>query len=317
MKAIAKLTWRLSRFEVVALALASAAITTAAFVVASRLQSLAPPGPCQALITGGYGPSDLARCPGLAEFMSLNSTGGLILVAASLLPFVAGALLGSQLVAREVDYRSAQLAWWLSPSRTRWLVERMAPLVLVTIAFLTPPAIATTMLEQARNPNIEVWHSFVDFGLWGPPFVTSAVAALAVGMLAGSVLGRVLPSLLVSVAGAALLYMALPALAVLPQSPAVYAGGQPLSPGSISVSGGCLQADGTVLSYDAVRANAPASLEPDEQMGWVGEHCQSVGLGIPGDRAPIVTLTEAGLAGAVVLVAFGATALVVVRRRPY
>ncbi len=52
-------------------------------------------------------------------------------------------------------------------------------------------------------------------------------------------------------------------------------------------------------------------------MGWVGEHCQSVALAIPGDRAPIVTLTAALLAGAIAVVAFGATALVVARRRPY
>jgi hypothetical protein len=317
MKAIAKLTWRLSRFEIVGLALASAIVTAAALVVTRQLQSLVLSGPCQALIQSGTDSADLARCPGIWHFGEVAATGSLILVAASLLPLVAGALLGSQLVARDVDYRSAQLAWWLSTSRLRWLVERVVPLGLLMIVLFTPPAIASAMLEGAMNPNLDIWHSFIDFGQWGPLFVTSAIAALAVGVLAGSVLGRILPSLLVSVAAAALLYMALPNLPVLAQSPDVFASGQPIAAGSVLVSGGCRQTDGTVLSLDAVRANAPADLQPDEQMGWVGEHCQSVELAIPGDRAPVVTLTAALLAGVIAVVAFGAAALAVVRRRPY
>jgi hypothetical protein len=317
MKAIAKLTWRLSRFEIVALALASAVVTAAAAVVAPQLQGLALPSQCQALITGGYGPSDSARCPGLDQFMSLNATAGLILAAASVLPFVVGALLGSQVVARDIDNRSAQLAWWLSTSRLRWLVERVVPLGLLTVVLLVPPAVATTMLEGARNPQVEVWHSFVDFGLWGPLFITSAVAVLALGILAGSVLGRVLPSLLVSVAAAALLYIALPTLAMLPQSPAVYASGQPLVPGSISVSGGWRDANGTILSTQDALANAPADLDPALRYDWLGQHYQSVGLAIPGDRALLVAITEAALAATIALAAFGATAVVVVRRRPY
>ena len=317
MKAIAKLTWRLSRFEISGLALASAIVTAAALIVARQLQSLVLSGPCQALIQGGTDSSDLARCPGIRQFADVQPTGSLILVAASVLPLVAGALMGSQLVARDVDYRSAQLTWWLSTSRFRWLVERVVPLGLLMIVLFTPTAIASTMLESSMNPNIDVWHSFIDFGQWGPLFVTSAIAALAVGVLTGSVLGRILPSLLVSVAAAALLYMALPELSVLAQSPDVFASGQPIAPGSVLVSGGCRQTDGTVLSIDAVRANAPASLPPEEQMGWVGQHCQSVELAIPADRAPIATVTAALLAGAIALVAFGAAAAVVTRRRPY
>ncbi len=317
MIAIARLTWRLSRFEIIALAIASSLVTVAAIFLAWQLRSSVPSDQCRALISSGYGPSDLARCPGLEQFMSLNSTGGLILVAASVLPFVAGALFGSQLIARDVDYRSAQLAWWLSTSRFRWLVERVVPLGLLTIVVLVPSAVATTMLESAKNPNLDIWRSFIDFGLWGPLFITGAVAALAVGMLAGSLLGSVLPSLLVSVVAAALLYLALPNIAILPQPPTAYESGKPLALGSISVSTGWRDVNGTILSFREAAAKAPAGLDPGALYDWVGGHYRAVGLAIAGDRAPIATLTAAGLAGAVALLAFGATALVVERRRPY
>jgi hypothetical protein len=193
----------------------------------------------------------------------------------------------------------------------------VVPLGLLTIVLLVPSAVATTMLESAKNPNLDIWRSFIDFGLWGPLFITGAVAALAVGMLAGSLLGSVLPSLLVSVVAAALLYLALPNIAILPQPPTVYESGKPLALGSISVSTGWRDVNGTILSFREAAAKAPAGLDPGALYDWVGGHYRAVGLAIAGDRAPIATLTAAGLAGAVALLAFGATALVVERRRPY
>ena len=136
-------------------------------------------------------------------------------------------------------------------------------------------------------------------------------------MLAGAAFGRILPALLVSITGAALLLFGLPTLALLPQSPAIYASGHPLTPGAISEGEGWRDANGTILSWAAGQANVPAGLDYDAQEDWLNTHYKAVELEIPGAREPMVIVTEAALAGAIALVAFGATALVVVRRRPY
>lgn len=73
------------------------------------------------------------------------------------IPFVAGIILGSVLVSRELESRTAQLGWSLSGARRRWLVERIVPVVVPLMVVLSAPAIEAVhrVLRGDRLSEIE------------------------------------------------------------------------------------------------------------------------------------------------------------------
>ena len=84
-----------------------------------------------------------------------TQTAQLLLRLSELAPFAVGILLGAPLVAREIDGRTAQLAWTMSRSRTRWLVGRIGFPVVVAVVSLGPLAwtseVAAALLDPARD----------------------------------------------------------------------------------------------------------------------------------------------------------------------
>ena len=66
-----------------------------------------------------------ATSPSLNDF---SLWGGFARLGAFLTPFAVGLFLGVPVVAREVEGRTAPIAWTLSRSRLRWLLQRVIPL---------------------------------------------------------------------------------------------------------------------------------------------------------------------------------------------
>jgi ABC-type transport system involved in multi-copper enzyme maturation permease subunit len=191
------LVFKLHRFEVVAVAAASVLLALGAIVVAGMLSDASVPFRCFLLVPEEE--AIPAECATTERFGELNNGYAAYTMAAmAVLPFVGGVLLGVPLVGQEVERRTAQLAWSMSGSRRRWLLVRLVAAGVLLAALLSLPAFATGLLEAARVPDIDPSVSFEDYGLRGPVVVARGVLALAVGVLAGAVVGRVLPALIVA-----------------------------------------------------------------------------------------------------------------------
>jgi hypothetical protein len=225
------------------------------------------------------------------------------------LPFIGGALLGGPLVAREVEQRTASLAWPLAVSRTRWLVRLAVPVIGLGALMTTLPAAAGVLLVAAYAPEMDPWRTFEYFGLYGPALVVRFVAVSAIGLLAGVWLGRTLPALIASAAGAVVLFFVLNSTYSLWLAPVeLQQAEEPAqSLGRLFVIQMVRMPDGRLVPIEEALATDP---ELDDVTG-------SVEFGLPPDRAPDVAWREdvALLAGSIMV---GAVAILALgRRRPY
>ena len=260
------------------------------------------------------------------SFFASYSSAEIFLRNGWLFGFGVGLVVGIPLVARDIEHGTAQLAWTLGRSRTRWLLRRIAFGVLVVAVLLAGLAIVTDMLGAAMQPNDDLSRSFHFEGNRGVIIVSRGILALGVGVLVGAILGRQLPALLLGLIVTGLLYAAVTvAIGRWNETEAIEAWydqdlGAPLFVGSgvrlasgERLSMGEFYGDGSEAfqSEDgqlyATAADAEAERDP------IG---QEYILVIPGERYPEM-MARASLvtAGAGVLLMIGA-ALVTSRRRP-
>lgn len=286
-----RLTLKLHRFELLAVVAGSLFLAAAALAVWSMMREVATPAHC---IEDRFLDPVPQECLTTERFLDLNEEyAGKVMAAMAVLPFIAGALLGVSLVAREVEQRTASIAWSLSASRRRWLLVRFGLLAVVLGAVLALPAMAAGLLEGVRMPWIDPGSSFNDYALRGPVVVARGLAAFAIAVLAGAVLGRVLPGLIVAGAGCLVAFNLL-ALAI--------PFGQPI---------------------EKLPAQDPGLPDRADLFIWSGPVEVSAGAGaedargVPGERLREVEAREVGVLGAAALVLVGLSAVVVDRRRPY
>ena len=315
-----RLTLKLYRFEIAAVLLASFALVAAALIVARLLDDVGVPAAC----FGYPGPpeSKQAACSALVETWSRIGTGYAVHVfqIIGLLPIGAGLLLGAPLLARELERGTAPLPWTLSGSRRRWLFTRAAILGVVLLVALVPVALASERLEASWTPSVDPAKSFLDDNYRGPILVVRGIATFSVAVLAGLVLGRQLPALIVGFGASVIIVLG--GLAVMDRWydwTAVY---EVAVPGNQSYAGHIMNLlrrapDGRVLTDEEAGALAPPNpeLPPGGIDGtWLDEHFEQVWLLVPGDRYPDAVAVHSGLLlTAGTLAAF--TSLVLVRRR--
>ena len=114
------------------------------------------------------------------------------------LSFAAGLFLGVPIVARELERGTARLAWSLAPSRMRWFLARMLP-VLVLLAILTFVAgIATDRYVASTTAETDLSNSFTGFGFRGLLIASRAVFVFAVGVAVGAIVARALPAVILA-----------------------------------------------------------------------------------------------------------------------
>lgn len=318
----ARLPFKMQRFEVLFVITALLVGASAAVFVRAQLDGVGvsqeclerwmatagEPGPCGAMVR--------------AWAMINESQAGKVMASMSVLPFVGGLFIGVPLVGRELEDGTAAISWALAQSRTRWLLMRAWPFVLLLVLVLTVMATAAALLEDTRTAG-GVWASpFADASFFGPPVVARGLAGLAVGIVVGAVIGRTLPSIITG----ALIALTLATIAVAAHDQFATS---TLSPGT-SLGGGAsisdfLEAnphmdvrlaspDGRLLSFDSVLATVPP--RTSDPLSWIDERFEIVPLGVSAQKTrewqQIDTAAFLGLAAALLVIAV----VVVNRRRP-
>jgi hypothetical protein len=190
------LTWQLHRFEVLVATILMLAVTISAGIVAMHLRNLTIPAGCWDWPGGAYG-SEMCQRSVNAFFDILGNEGGHVRLGLVAVPSVVGLVLGTTLVGRELELRTASFAWSLEGGRLRWLRHRSAPMVLLVVLGLGAMAWTGSSFESAaRVPGST--DRIGDLAMRGLPLLSRGLAALGIALLAGAVLGRTLPALLVA-----------------------------------------------------------------------------------------------------------------------
>ena len=194
----ARLTLKVHRFEVLAVSVAALVVAASALIVTYRLNAVGVTTHCLvAWLTSG--PDSVGACADpVSRWASINEDeAGKIAAAMALLPWAIGLLVGVPLVGRELEARTAAMAWSLSGSRRRWLAGRLGPVLLLVLGLSVVGGVAMAILETARSGD-GVWHNlYQDAELFGAPVVAHALAGLGIGVLVGALMGRTLPALIV------------------------------------------------------------------------------------------------------------------------
>lgn len=262
----------------------------------------------------------------------VGGEGTLQLSLMGVLPFVIGLLGGLPIVATELEERTAQTAWWLNPSRPRWLIRQIAPIGLLLAIVVGLASVVATPVSEA----------YVDWGLGaaseligqhGPLLMLRAFAAFGIALAVGALLGRMLPGFIFSVA------VVLAVLMLIGQAREAWTSQLPLTPlatrstetgqwmiipGGQVRSFGFISPDGRFLTrqearQQATEAGIPPAAPGDEQdipaALWLGENGYfEVPLGVSDEEA-MGWATYDGLAFAIVGCAALAGAFVIVNRR--
>ena len=195
MLASARVLLKPYRFEVGAAMIASLILGVGALIVTYRLLSIPmPPGCFDAWVDapGGTFSADCEHATFLWGSISANEAGP-VFSAMLFLPFLAGLIAGVPIVSRELEMGTAQTAWFLWPSRVRWLGRKLIPVLALLGATIVFAAVSTAVLESTQT-SVNVLHSTA----MGPIVVARALAAFGLGVFAGSVFGRSLPAFLIA-----------------------------------------------------------------------------------------------------------------------
>jgi hypothetical protein len=314
------ITLRQHRFEVGAAVLFALLLGFAALQVTSQLTGAGLSTECIDRWKSNDG--NLAegdQCVAAIQRFSTISeeSGGKVLAMMAILPFAAGLLGGVTLVGRELETRTAQTAWALSPSRRRWFGRQLWPVVLVVGVAVGFAAVAATTLVTSRL----AWtgSAFQDMLLHGPVVLARALGTLGVGLVIGALLGRTLPAFLIAIVASVVLAVAMTFLRE------GWLNSQPLEMGPANggwgemawiTSGGYVGPDGTFLSYDQPLPIQPPADIPDYDAWLADNGYRSVTLGVTTTRALgwLPLEIAAWTVGGLVLIL--ATVLVVDRRRP-
>jgi hypothetical protein len=225
---------------------------------------------------------------------------------------LAGLLIGVTIVGREVETKTAVMAWTLSPSRIRWLVPRVA-IAAAAIAVLAGVAgLSLDTLFARLDPGAPLGANLRDYELRGWLVPARALEAFAIGTLAGAVVGRGLQAFIIAilVGVVALGGQYLVASNVNAADATPLAGGL----GDLSYPDRNVFRDrttGELLDQDAASLRVPFD-DPS-----FGDRFESLQYGISGSNALIVVGREVAFDLLAALAIVGLTAWVTNRRRPY
>ncbi len=224
--------------------------------------------------------------------------------------------LGVPILTREIEQRTAMIAWPMAGSRLKWLAWRALPVLLIGLVLIGVMAYAADQLARAYFPHSDI--GFDRHGTRGISLVTRSALVLVAAVLLGAVVGRLLPALLIGIALAVGVSTALDASltswvepAELSQEESILSGGFPLNTG-FEYRG----PDGRPMSDVEAEAIYQALYEEFGESADPALLPQEVFSGVAASRYGEVVLRESvAVLGATVLVAV-ATAVVVQRRRP-
>jgi hypothetical protein len=171
-----------------------AALALAGGAIALRLALFAIPELC---FTGEADPACVGRQQDLFDYQSVATwlTPGAF--GAAFAPPLAGVLLGIGMVGKELDQRTAVLAWSVSPDRRRWLLQRIVPILGLLAALGIGCSLLVVTFLRSVYPGMGEFpadFSTIQFIGLGPAAL--GVSAFGVTVLIGAMLGRLLPIVL-------------------------------------------------------------------------------------------------------------------------
>jgi hypothetical protein len=124
--------------------------------------------------------------------------GGMVGISATILPAIAGVILGIAAVGKELDQHTAVLAWSVDASRRHWLLQRVVPLLVVVVALGLGGAQLLLLMFRLGSPNVDpsttLGFEMIAYVGWAPAAV--GISAFGIAMVVGAMLGRLLPTLL-------------------------------------------------------------------------------------------------------------------------
>lgn len=320
----ARLALRMQRWEVLASVAGTAALLVAMLWLTRQLHLLADAHPrCLNPMVVPAG------CEAyLKSFSDVAGWGYQALHASWAAPFAMGLVLGVPLVAREIEHRTAAMAWTLSRSRIRWLASRVVFVALLTTVLLCAVAIGSELLAAALAPNQQLASDFTWYGQRGPLIVVRGLAALGLGVAIGALIGRALPGLLVAAFASVLLFTAISL--GMDRWNAAEAVAQPYGVSDpsalqlgqrVELPDGQVVGDAYLASMDNILIDGDGSVysrfDPEtglpDRSSLVGHYRELV---LPGERYPQVVARESAAVGATALLVLLAAAGIVRRRRP-
>ena len=316
------LSFRMHRWEVLASAAGVAILAAVMLWFAWQMRTLAATDP-GCVDPAAYAPG----CTQLGQrFYELSSKAEWLSYLSWGTPFGMGLVLGVPLVAREVEHRTASIAWTLSRSRVRWLAQRVAFLALVLVALLLVVAVVGEVLASAQMPAQHLDRDFAWYGRRGGLIVVRGLASLGIGVLVGAWLGRVMPALLVAAFASVLIFSGISlgmdrwmeGDAIAQAFDADRAGGRQLGqrvllPSGELIDNAELQRRGLayeVIVDDLLYAKPEDIGHPERLIGYDRY------LVVPGSFYSQIVLRESAVVGGAAVLLFLAAAGVVRRRRP-
>jgi hypothetical protein len=316
-----RVTLKLHRFEVGAGVLLALAVGLWASFVEVRLRALSVDASC---ITNwlNVGAGAPARCaePMRAWGTIVGSDGARIGEIMRVLPFAVGLLGGVPIVARELEARTSATAWSLYGSRIRWLMVQSLPILAVITACLAFVAVAAGFIADHRLQWGEVG-SALDIGSSGVPVIARGFGAFGIGLLAGVLLSRSIPGLLLGTALCVAMtlgsgvardqWMAtLPSSPITAETPGITTGFGWRAPDGRALS----LAEGFRLVPDEIAAGDGS--QQGDSAAWLGSHGYAeVQMGIPYRAASAWATYDAVGFGFVGLASIAAAGVFVNRRR--
>lgn len=301
-----RLTYRINRFEIRAILLATvvSAVVSALVIAWIRNSGYAP------CLAGDGSPNpvcfelgDTGRWATRIASVSMNL--------AAFFPALAGLLLGAPLIARELDRGTARLAWSLGPSRGRWYVQRVLPILVVVGVTSLTIGYVSEQLTQLFAPGMDLTKSFIGFHSRGVLIATGGLLVASIAVAVGSIVGRQIPTVLLALV---LGGVTLAAIAAVDQkllaNETVRLTGENQYANDLIVGEGRFELpDGRLLTWDELAAADPTVID----QGFDYPYIQ---FGIPRERYREIETREA-IAELVLSVVFvGVGAFVVARRRP-
>jgi hypothetical protein len=255
-------------------------------------------------------------CPATRPRMEILETGATLMhVGAIATPFVLGQFLGVPIVAREVEQRTAPIAWSLSRSRRRWLVQRVAPVLVLVVLATLAVGIAGDVLTHAMPWAEGSEVGFADYSARGPLLAVRGIAVFCIGLAMGTLVPRQLPALLLAGAMTLALFVAVTVETdERMRREAVPLTSQEMQQGAAqNIYDSALRDDATgeLISYDEFYGDHPEAAETGDTPGMT-----PVMYTVPGSRYGDFALRESAILGAAATLALGTTLLVVTRRRP-
>jgi hypothetical protein len=247
----------------------------------------------------------------------LSLWGGFARLGGMLTPFALGLFLGVPVVAREIEGHTAAMAWTLSRSRVRWLLQRAAPLVIVVVVVAAVVGLSGEVLART-NPFAEhrLDPGFADYDSRGVLLPVRATTVLLLAIAMGALVPRQLPALLLAGAATLGLFVAL----TIGMEAWMRSEAQPIGMDQVEKSGARVfdvayreDQSGKVISINDFYNRYGDIATPD---GGAPEGFTEVAIGIPGDRYGLWVLRESAVLATLALTGAGLAALIVQRRRP-